>query len=221
MLYDAKRLEDFPPNTFDAFKGRAAFIFGADADADAQDADMLVLSPGVPTTLPFIVNARQSGKKVIGEIELGYICSQADFVAITGTNGKTTTTALTGEIFKNAGFTTHVLGNIGIPIAGEATKTKKGDVVVAETAALQLETIDTFAPHACAVLNITEDHLDRYGTMDKYIAAKERVFENQSADDFCILNYDNTVTHGMAGRQASKNNLVFASSCGIARRMYS
>ena len=141
---------------------------------------------------------------VIGEIELGYICSAAEFVAITGTNGKTTTTALTGEIFRNAGFCTHVLGNIGIPIAGEATKTKPGDIIVAETAALQLETIDSFVPHACAVLNITEDHLDRYGTMDKYIAAKERIFENQTSKDYCILNYDNEITRSMAGKMTSQ-----------------
>ena len=204
VLYDMKEKDAFAPHTFDEFEGRAAFALGADADAVAQNADMLVLSPGVPVTLPFIVAAQKSGKKVIGEIELGYICSEADFVAITGTNGKTTTTALTGEVFKNRGFTTHVLGNIGVPIAGEALKTHKGDVVVAETAALQLETIDTFVPHACAVLNITEDHLDRYGTMDKYIAAKERIFENQTSDDFCVLNHDNDITRGMAGKQQSK-----------------
>ena len=84
---------------------------------------------------------------------------------------------------------------------------------MAETAALQLETIETFCPHACAALNITEDHLDRYGTMDNYIAAKERVFENQTQDDFCVLNYDNEITRRMAGKQKSKIIWVFASSC--------
>ena len=204
VLYDAKSLDQFDAHAFDEFAGKAEFALGADAQAAAQKADMLVLSPGVPTDLVFIREAADGGKKVIGEIELGYLCSDAGFVAITGTNGKTTTTALTGEIFKNAGFCTHVLGNIGIPIAGEAQKTKKGDIVVAETAALQLETIETFAPHACAVLNITEDHLDRYRTMDNYIAAKERVFENQGEDDYCVLNYDNSVTRGMDGKQRSK-----------------
>lgn len=204
VLYDAKGIEDFAPHTFDEFEGQAVFALGTDAMAAMQNVDMLVLSPGVPTGLPFIEQARHGGKKVIGEIELGYICSAADFVAITGTNGKTTTTALTGEIFKNGGFHTHVLGNIGIPIAGEATKTREGDVIVAETAALQLETIDTFMPRACAVLNITEDHLDRYGTMENYIAAKERIFENQTPGDFCVLNYDNEISRDMAGKQASK-----------------
>lgn len=203
-LYDAKSLEDFPAHMFDEFAGKADFAFGAEPLPIAEAADVLVLSPGVPPGLDFIKKAHSAGKRVIGEIELGYIYSKGEFVAVTGTNGKTTTTALTGELFKNAGYYTHVLGNIGTPIAGEATKTKEGDIIVAETAALQLETIDTFAPRACAVLNITEDHLNRYGTMEKYIAAKERVFENQTGRDFCVLNYDNEITKSMQGKQRSK-----------------
>jgi UDP-N-acetylmuramoylalanine--D-glutamate ligase len=116
----------------------------------------------------------------------------------------TTTTALTGEIFKNSGIHTYVLGNIGVPICDEALNTKEGDIIVAETAALQLDTTVTFRPRACAILNITEDHLNRYGTMENYIAAKERVFENQTEDDFCALNFDNDIAKGMAGRQKSK-----------------
>lgn len=203
-LYDAKSLKDFPEHMFDEFTGKAAFAFGADPEPIAKASDMLVLSPGVPPSLDFISEAARDGKRVIGEIELGFLYSKGEFVAITGTNGKTTTTALTGEVFKNAGFSTYVLGNIGLPIADEGSKTKKGDIIVAETAALQLETIDRFRPHACAVLNITEDHLNRYGTMENYIAAKERVFENQTEDDFCALNFDNDIVRGMAGKQKSK-----------------
>ncbi len=203
-LYDARPLKEFPEHTFDEFTGKAAFAFGADPIPLANAADMLVMSPGVPIGLEFIARALKDGKKVIGEIELGYLYSQGEFVAITGTNGKTTTTALTGEVFKNAGFHTYVLGNIGLPIAGTATETKKGDIIVAETAALQLETIEKFRPRACAVLNITEDHLNRYGTMENYIAAKERIFENQTGDDFCVLNYDDDIVRNMAGKQKSK-----------------
>lgn len=204
VLYDAKTLDKFPAGEFDEFAGRAEFAFGADAGSIAREADTLVLSPGVPTELGFITEARAAGKTVIGEIELGYIFSQGEFVAITGTNGKTTTTALTGELFKNAGYHTFVLGNIGVPIAGEATRTKPGDIIVAETAALQLETIETFRPRACAVLNITEDHLNRYGTMENYTAAKERIFENQTEDDFCVLNVDNDIAWGMRDKPKSK-----------------
>ncbi len=204
VLYDMKTAEQFPTGTFDDFLGRVQMALGADADAAAKGCDALVLSPGVPTNLPFITQARADGKSVIGEIELGFLYSQAEFVAITGTNGKTTTTALTGEIFKNAGFVTHVLGNIGIPIAGEALNTRKGDIVVAETAALQLDTIETYRPHACAVLNVTEDHLNRYITMENYTAAKELIYKNQTPEDFCVLNYDNAITRAMAGKQKSK-----------------
>jgi len=204
VLYDMKTVDQFPEHTFSEFEGRATMALGANADDIASECDALVLSPGVPMNLSFILQAQQDGKPVIGEIELGFLYSPADFVAITGTNGKTTTTALTGEIFINAGFCTHVLGNIGIPIAGEALKTKKGDVVVAETAALQLDSIDTYRPHACAVLNVTEDHLNRYGTMENYTAAKELIFKNQSEDDFCVLNFDNPITRAMEGKQKSK-----------------
>lgn len=204
VLYDMKTADQFPEGTFSEFEGRSKLALGADADAAAKGCDALVLSPGVPMNLSFILQAQKDGKPVIGEIELGFLYSQAEFVAITGTNGKTTTTALTGEIFKNAGFCTHVLGNIGIPIAGEALKTKQGDIVVAETAALQLDAIDTYRPHACAVLNVTEDHLNRYGTMENYTAAKELIFKNQTETDFCVFNYDNSITREMAGRQKSK-----------------
>ncbi len=204
VLYDMKTAEQFPKDTFSEFEGHAELALGADPDNVIKDCDALVLSPGVPMDLSFILQARQIGKPVIGEIELGFHYSMADFVAITGTNGKTTTTALTGEIFKNAGFCTYVLGNIGIPIAGEALKTKKGDVVVAETAALQLDSIDTYRPHACAVLNVTEDHLNRYVTMENYTASKELIFKNQTENDFCVLNYDNAITREMEGKQKSK-----------------
>jgi UDP-N-acetylmuramoylalanine--D-glutamate ligase len=203
-LYDAKAQDKFPDGAFDMFGGQAELALGVEPGPVAEAADALILSPGVPTNLDFITKAQRDGKKVIGEIELGFLFAKAEFVAITGTNGKTTTTALTGEIFKNVGYNTFVLGNIGIPIAAEADNTREGDIVVAETAALQLETIETFRPHACAVLNITEDHLNRYGTMENYTAAKERIFENQTEADFCALNYDNDIARAMEGKPKSK-----------------
>lgn len=170
---------------------------GKDPMEIMEQSDILVLSPGVPTRLDFIKKAHELKKPVISEIELGYLFSKADFVCISGTNGKTTTTALTGEIFKNAGRKTYVLGNIGRPITEDALKTKPGDTVVAEVAALQLETIDTFRPRAAALLNVTEDHMDRFLTMDYYTHCKMRMFENQTADDFAVLNLDNEITAKM------------------------
>ena len=138
-IYDVKKREDLPKDLLhelDGFSYRD--MLGQDPMDKIPEMDILVLSPGVPLGLPFIRRAYELGKQVIAEIELGFAVSKADFIAITGTNGKTTTTALTGEIFKNAGISTHVLGNIGVPITQEAMQTAPGDVVVAETAALQL-----------------------------------------------------------------------------------
>lgn len=163
-----------------------------------EGTDLVVLSPAVSVDAPFSRRAKELGIEVIGEIELAYRFLRADLVAITGTNGKTTTTALTGEIFKRAGLTTRVLGNIGIPVAAEALSTRPGEVVVAEVAGFQLESTRDFHPRLCAVLNITEDHLDRFGTMEAYIASKEHIFKNQTRADKAVLNHDDPVVRGMA-----------------------
>jgi len=149
-------------------------------------------------TRNFIVEAKRRGIEVISEIELGYRYSKADFVCITGTNGKTTCTALTGEMFKAAGKTTYVLGNIGIAISAHALETKPGDVVVAETAALQLEGNSRFHAIAAGVCNITPDHLDHFGTMENYIAAKAKILDNQTEKDYAVLNYDDPTVRGFA-----------------------
>lgn len=158
---------------------------------------LVIPSPIIPMTTPFLVQAQQQGIEVISEIELGYRHAQADFVCITGTNGKTTCTALTGELFKAGGFRTFVLGNIGVAITEHAEETRPGDVIVAETAALQLEGCSRFHARAAACCNITPDHLDHFGTMDRYIAAKCKVFDNQTADDFAVLNYDDPEVRAM------------------------
>lgn len=207
-LYDKKKEEEFNLETrMEINRLKAVKYLGTSDDEMLnveEHADILVLSPGLPLDIPFIQKAYEQKKEVIAEMELGYRFSKAEFVAITGTNGKTTTTALTGEMFKNAGIHTYVLGNIGVPIAAEALNTKEGDVVVAETAALQLETTIDFKPKACTVLNITEDHLNRYGTMENYIHAKTLVFKNQTKDDFCVLNYDNEITRSLAPKVKSR-----------------
>jgi UDP-N-acetylmuramoylalanine--D-glutamate ligase len=160
---------------------------------------MLVLSPGVSMFQPFVEEARSRGIEVIGETELGYRYAKAEFVCITGTNGKTTCTALAGEVVKRTGRHTFVLGNIGTPITEQADQTRPGDIVVAETAALQLEGNEKFHAHVAAVTNVTEDHLDRFLTMDYYIACKKKIFLNQTREDYAILNYDDPITRGMAG----------------------
>lgn len=197
-LYDSMSIESLSPDLRSNIdKLNYVDLFSKDPIAYIKDMDALIMSPGVPLDLPFIKEAYRLKKYIISEIELGYLFTEADFIAITGTNGKTTTTALTGEIFKNAGYNTYVLGNIGTPITQEVLKTKKGDVIVAETAALQLDTIDNYKPKGSAILNITEDHLNRYGTMENYIDAKSKIFQNQSEEDYCVLNFDNEIVRGL------------------------
>ncbi len=152
--------------------------------------DLIVVSPGVPADVPLVVQARAQGKKVIGEIELAAQFFPGSIVAITGSNGKTTTTALTGEIVAAGGHRTVVGGNIGTPAVTLIEQADKDTIAVLEVSSFQLETIETFRPKVAVVLNVTPDHLDRHGTFAAYASAKARIFENQQADDFAVLNAD-------------------------------
>ncbi len=154
--------------------------------------DLTVVSPGVPLGIPLIREIKNKGIEVIGEIELAYRLSKGHIVAITGTNGKTTTTALVGEIFKNAGKTTYVVGNIGVAFICKALETKEDDMIVIEVSSFQLEGIVNFHPQVGAFLNLTPDHLDRHKTMSNYKMAKSSLFKNQDEEDWAIINYDDT-----------------------------
>ncbi|MGQ9512212.1 UDP-N-acetylmuramoyl-L-alanine--D-glutamate ligase [Thermodesulfitimonas sp.] len=162
--------------------------------------DLLVVSPGVPLTVAPVVEARQAGIEVIGELELAYRFARAPIVAITGTNGKTTTTALTGEIFRRAGRRTLVAGNIGLPLVAAVTDYGPGDIIVAEVSSFQLETIQSFRPRVAVIINITPDHLDRHGSIEAYAAAKARIFSNQKQDDVTVLNFDDPLVAALAGQ---------------------
>ena len=162
--------------------------------------DAMVISPGIPVEHPAVVRAKALGVDVMGEVEYAYREATGLLLAITGTNGKTTTTTLLGEIFKNAGRRTFVVGNIGTPYSGAVPEMKPGDVTVCEISSFMMETSRDFHPSVCAVLNISEDHLNRHGTMEKYIALKERIFENCAGDDCVVLNWDDPVTRDMANR---------------------
>lgn len=158
---------------------------------NVDDVDITVVSPGVPLDLPFILKLKSKNIEIIGEVELAYRLSQNPiFIGITGTNGKTTTTSLVGEIFKKASRDTYIVGNIGNPVIDTVGIANENSVLVTELSSFQLESIDKFKPHVSAILNFTEDHLNRHHTMKAYIEAKARIFENQDSKDFCILNYD-------------------------------
>ncbi len=155
--------------------------------------DLVVLSPGVPKSIPLIREAEKRNIPVIAEIELAYRNMKGHIIGITGTDGKSTTTMLTGHIFKELGFKTFVGGNIGIPLISFADETTDDSVTVIELSSFQLETIDTFRPDVAAILNVTPDHLDRYNGMSDYFAAKKRIFMNQTDDDWFIYNMDNEI----------------------------
>ena len=177
------------------------YILGSHPE-DISDIDLTIVSPGVPLDLPFIEKLKESNVKIIGEVELAYTLSNNPiFVGITGTNGKTTTTSLVGEIFKEANRDTYIVGNIGNPVIDTVDYTDKNSVLVTELSSFQLESIDTFRPKVSSILNITEDHLNRHHTMENYINAKARIFENQDKSDFSILNYDDSIV-----RNLNKNN---------------
>lgn len=172
-------------------------IAGSDIEHTVSDFDLIIISPGISIYAPFVQRAIEQNIPLWGEAELAYNLCPAPMIAITGTNGKTTVTTLVGEILKQHNEDTVVGGNIGIPLTELMDNLTSKSLVVAEISSFQLETISTFRPVISAVLNITEDHLDRHKTMENYIAMKARIFENQSEDDICVLNYDNDITREM------------------------
>jgi UDP-N-acetylmuramoylalanine--D-glutamate ligase len=173
---------------------------GGHGERTFRGQDLIVVSPGVPVDTPQLVQARSLGEAVIGEIELAARFLPGPIVAITGSNGKTTTTSLTGEILTAAGLPTLVGGNIGTPAISLAERATPETVIVLEVSSFQLETIQTFRPKVAVVLNITPDHLDRHRTFEAYVDAKSRIFENQRGDDFAVLNEDDPTCAGMAAR---------------------
>ncbi len=166
--------------------------------------DLIVVSPGVPVDAPPLVQARALGETVIGEIELAAQFFPGTIIAITGSNGKTTTTTLAGEIIAAGGFRTIVGGNIGTPAISLVEAATPDTIAVLEVSSFQLETIQTFHPKVAVVLNVTPDHLDRHGTFEAYVNAKARIFENQRESDFAVLNADDATCVALAARTRAK-----------------
>jgi len=173
---------------------------GGHGERTFQNQDLIVVSPGVPLDAPPLVQARSLGEKVIGEVELAAQFFPGRMVAITGSNGKTTTTALAGEVVANGGFPTVVGGNIGTPAISLVGLATEDTIAVLEVSSFQLETIETFRPYIAVVLNVTPDHLDRHRTFTAYVDAKARIFENQQPSDFAVLNADDPNCVAMASR---------------------
>ena len=221
ILYDANsnlNIHDVRENTCE--KERANVILGELPEIVIRSLDFVVLSPGVPTDTGLAQKLRDKGLYITGEIELAYTIAKGRLVAITGTNGKTTTTALTGKIVENYlkafGTRAFVVGNIGIPYTSVASEIGDGDITVAEISSFQLETIHEFHPTVSAILNITPDHLNRHHTMENYIHAKLDITLNQTSEDVCVLNYEDEVLRKF-GEKISGKNVAGAPEGGSAK----
>ncbi len=197
--------------------------------------DLVVISPGVAPDLPFLEEARAAGIEVIGELELSYRLGNGRYVAITGTNGKTTTTTLVGKIFEKARIKSEVVGNIGVAVISKALTADNDEWMITETSSFQLETVKEFRPKISAILNLTPDHLNRHKTMEAYGRAKAAVFAKQTADDYLIINYDDKVCYALSetckakiipfsrkeelsvGAYVADGNIVIRDESGIVR----
>lgn len=180
------------------------YLEGREPEISKDRFDLVVTSPGVPLSASPLVKAYKHGLPVWSELELAYTMTKSPIIAVTGTNGKTTTTALIGDILEKTGNKVKVAGNIGIPLVKEAVTADRSTYLVVEVSSFQLETIHSFHSKVAVLLNITPDHLDRHKTMENYIAAKGNIFSNQTSHDYAVLNYDDSISRGFSSKIKSK-----------------
>lgn len=201
---DSRKKEEIDKIYFEGIdENRILFEFGAHTSDLICDSDIIVLSPGVHLDLPVLEAARSKKIEIIAEIELAYNFFTKPIIAVTGTNGKTTTATLIGDIFKKAGFRVAVAGNIGYPLI--SVDDSNLDYIIAEISSYQLEAIDKFRPHIAIILNLTEDHIERHGNIELYVKAKKNIFKNQTLDDFIIYNADDPIVAMMIEDAPSKD----------------
>ena len=192
-VQDSKRPEDAEPEIRAFAQDNGIEEFYGTMPEDFSSYDMMVLSPGVDPEKDFVQKAKEQGCEIVGELELAYRLAKGTFIGITGTNGKTTTTTLVGEIFKASGRRTHVVGNIGLPVISVAHGSTEEDWMVTEVSSFQLQTVSKFRPRVSAILNLTPDHLNRHHTMELYGEAKAAIWFEQTEEDYLILNADDPV----------------------------
>lgn len=207
--YDDKSEEVFSPENRKILRELGVRCF-LGQEPDFYEFDQVITSPGMALRTRVLEKARQAGAEIIGELELAYRNSRSPFVAITGTNGKTTTTALVGEMYRLSGIPFRVVGNIGIPVADQVLAADERTVMVTEVSSFQLETIVDFHPRVSAVLNITPDHLDRHGSLEEYLRVKFRIFENQREGDYCVFNMDDPLAAQSVQRDLKAKAVPFS-----------
>ena len=179
------------------------------------DSDLIIVSPGVPLSIPIIQQARVQGIPVISEVEFAFRHEQGQVIAVTGSNGKSTTSTLIAKIFEEAGIPTFLAGNIGMPYSSIVTKTSPNSVTVLELSSFQLEAMDAFHPHVSVLLNLSPDHLDRYATSGEYYAAKFHIFDNQDASDYAVLWADQQEVASLS-KKISAQSLFYSASLKIS-----
>lgn len=211
---ESKSVEDIRARLADGFQGE--IVLGELPEKYYETTDTVIISPGVPTDLPMVERLRAAGIPIWGEVELAYRYARGKLVAVTGTNGKTTTTALTGEIMKQAFANVEVVGNIGTPYTEMVSQTTDDGVTVAEMSSFQLESIEEFHPNVSMILNITPDHLNRHHTMEAYAEAKFNIAKNQTPGEVCILNYEDERLREMSA--GLKTKILWFSSRRILKR---
>jgi UDP-N-acetylmuramoylalanine--D-glutamate ligase len=199
---DKKPLDQLAAQVKTLGSGDIAVVAGGHPDRIFIETDIIVLSPGVPQ-IPQILTARRHGVKVISELELAWLLSDSPYVGITGTNGKSTVTTLSGLMLERAKKKVLVAGNIGNALTEDPRQLTGRDWIVAELSSFQLEDIETFRPRVATILNVTQDHLDRYHDMAEYAEAKARIFMNQQKDDYVVLNFDDPLVKAFAKRTSA------------------
>ena len=200
LASDSGAREALSPESIQLEALGCALFAGGHPEAAFAGAELVVVSPGVPLELPALESARARGVPIIGELELGWRVMEADLIAITGTNGKTTTTTLTGDLAAGTMRPVLVGGNIGTPLCAQALDFPADGLVVAEASSFQLDTTERLRPRVAVVLNLTPDHLDRHRTFERYVDAKAKIFANQEAVDCAVLNADDAATAALASR---------------------
>ncbi len=198
---------------------QADIVIGDLPGSVAEAVEVVVPSPGVPVDSEFMEGFRKRGIPILGEVELGYLFSKGKLVAITGTNGKTTTTSLVGQIMEEYYGSVFVVGNIGKPYTESALSASEESVTVAEISSFQLETTDCFRPQVSAILNITPDHLNRHHTMENYVHVKERIAARQTGDEVCVLNYEDGYTRDF-GTRCPARVVYFSSGHELEEGLY-
>ena len=221
ILSDSKQRDELEPGisalleSATCFSGELTLELGGNRGESFANADLVVVSPGMPLSSPFFEISRKAGVPVIAEIELAYRHLKGKIIGITGSNGKTTTTTLTAELLSGAGLKAYAAGNIGTPLVQFAEESTPDDIYVVELSSFQLEAISEFRPFAAALLNLTPDHMDRYDRFEDYIAAKARIFMNQTVGDFAVLNADDPRTAAMTA-SVRAGTLLFSRTAEVS-----